>query len=154
MDQRHQIPAVGEEPASRHRPLWSLAALQPPACLSVCNHVTCVCPHSPSTTRTRWPSSATLTRWVPDSFLTCSSPSGLLTDLLLLLQELINRAIELSVAARKQWDLKPVQDRAQVLLKAADLLSGPRRAEVLAKTMIGQVRPGEGGGAAGGRGRR
>lgn len=42
--------------------------------------------------------------------------------------------------ARKQWDLKPVQDRAQILLKAADLLSGPRRAEVLAKTMIGQVR--------------
>lgn len=53
-------------------------------------------------------------------------------------KELINRAIESSVAARRQWDLKPVQDRAQVLLKAADLLSGPRRAEVLAKTMIGQ----------------
>lgn len=44
------------------------------------------------------------------------------------------------MAARREWDLKPVADRAQVFLKAADLLSGPRRAEVLAKTMVGQVR--------------
>lgn len=43
------------------------------------------------------------------------------------------------MAARKEWDLKPVADRAQIFLKAADLLSGPRRAEVLAKTMVGQV---------------
>ncbi|XP_043764903.1 delta-1-pyrroline-5-carboxylate dehydrogenase, mitochondrial [Cervus elaphus] len=51
---------------------------------------------------------------------------------------LLHRAIEASLAARKEWDLKPVADRAQVFLKAADLLSGPRRAEVLAKTMVGQ----------------
>lgn len=57
-----------------------------------------------------------------------------------LLQALINRAILASVAARREWDLKPVQDRAQVLFKAADVISGPKRAEVLAKTMIGQVR--------------
>lgn len=44
------------------------------------------------------------------------------------------------MAARKEWDLKPVADRAQIFLKAADMLSGPRRAEVLAKTMVGQVR--------------
>lgn len=44
------------------------------------------------------------------------------------------------MAARKAWDLKPVADRAQIFLKAADLLSGPHRAEVLAKTMVGQVR--------------
>uniref|UniRef100_A0A672ZE72 Multifunctional fusion protein n=1 Tax=Sphaeramia orbicularis TaxID=375764 RepID=A0A672ZE72_9TELE len=43
-----------------------------------------------------------------------------------------------SVAARREWDLKPVQDRAQVLFKAADVISGPKRAEILAKTMIGQ----------------
>uniref|UniRef100_A0A665XBW1 Multifunctional fusion protein n=1 Tax=Echeneis naucrates TaxID=173247 RepID=A0A665XBW1_ECHNA len=43
-----------------------------------------------------------------------------------------------SVAARREWDLKPVQDRAQVLFKAADIISGPKRAEILAKTMIGQ----------------
>lgn len=56
------------------------------------------------------------------------------------MQELINKAILASVAARREWDLKPVQDRAQILFKAADALSGPKRAEVIAKTMIGQVR--------------
>lgn len=60
--------------------------------------------------------------------------------LYLLLQALLNKAIEAALAARKEWDLKPVADRAQVFLKAADMLSGPRRAEVLAKTMVGQVR--------------
>ncbi|XP_060925005.1 delta-1-pyrroline-5-carboxylate dehydrogenase, mitochondrial [Limanda limanda] len=53
-------------------------------------------------------------------------------------KELINKAILASMAARREWDLKPVQDRAQVLFKAADVISGPRRAEILAKTMIGQ----------------
>ncbi len=57
-----------------------------------------------------------------------------------LMQELINKAIVASVAARREWDLKPIQDRAQVLFKAADVIGGPRRAEILAKTMIGQVR--------------
>ncbi|XP_032156495.1 delta-1-pyrroline-5-carboxylate dehydrogenase, mitochondrial isoform X2 [Sapajus apella] len=51
---------------------------------------------------------------------------------------LLNKAIEAALAARKEWDLKPVADRAQIFLKAADLLSGPRRAEILAKTMVGQ----------------
>uniref|UniRef100_A0A0F8ADR9 Delta-1-pyrroline-5-carboxylate dehydrogenase, mitochondrial n=1 Tax=Larimichthys crocea TaxID=215358 RepID=A0A0F8ADR9_LARCR len=54
-------------------------------------------------------------------------------------KDLINKAIEASVSARREWDLKPVQDRAQILFKAADIISGPRRAEILAKTMIGQV---------------
>ncbi|KAG7478415.1 hypothetical protein MATL_G00080640 [Megalops atlanticus] len=53
-------------------------------------------------------------------------------------KDLLNRAILAAVAARREWDLKPVQDRAQILFKAADMISGPRRAEVLAKTMIGQ----------------
>lgn len=53
-------------------------------------------------------------------------------------KELINKAILASVAARKEWDLKPVQDRAQILFKAADVIGGPKRAEILAKTMIGQ----------------
>ena len=55
-------------------------------------------------------------------------------------QNLLNKAILASVAARRDWDLKPVADRAQILFKAADVISGPKRAEVLAKTMIGQVR--------------
>ena len=56
-----------------------------------------------------------------------------------LIQDLLNKAILASVAARREWDLKPIQDRAQVLFKAADIISGPKRAEILAKTMIGQV---------------
>lgn len=51
----------------------------------------------------------------------------------------MNKAILASVAARREWDLKPVADRAQIFFKAADVISGPKRAEVLAKTMIGQV---------------
>ncbi|XP_075046939.1 delta-1-pyrroline-5-carboxylate dehydrogenase, mitochondrial-like [Mixophyes fleayi] len=53
-------------------------------------------------------------------------------------KDLLNKAINSALSARKEWDLKPVQDRAQIFFKAADLLSGPRRAEILAKTMIGQ----------------
>lgn len=53
-------------------------------------------------------------------------------------KDLINKAILASVAARKEWDLKPIQDRAQILFNAADVISGPKRADVLAKTMIGQ----------------
>ncbi|KAF5899184.1 delta-1-pyrroline-5-carboxylate dehydrogenase, mitochondrial, partial [Clarias magur] len=53
-------------------------------------------------------------------------------------KELLNKAILASVAARREWDLKPVADRAQILFKAADIISGPKRAEVLAKTIIGQ----------------
>uniref|UniRef100_A0A673W3P3 Aldehyde dehydrogenase 4 family, member A1 n=1 Tax=Salmo trutta TaxID=8032 RepID=A0A673W3P3_SALTR len=53
-------------------------------------------------------------------------------------KDLLNKAILASVAARREWDLKPIQDRAQVLFKAADIISGPKRAEILAKTMIGQ----------------
>lgn len=53
-------------------------------------------------------------------------------------KELLNKAILASIAARREWDLKPVTDRAQILFKAADVISGPKRAEILAKTMIGQ----------------
>ncbi|KAM5132515.1 delta-1-pyrroline-5-carboxylate dehydrogenase, mitochondrial [Mantella aurantiaca] len=53
-------------------------------------------------------------------------------------KELLNKAISAALSARKEWDLRAAEDRAQVFLKAADLLSGPRRAAVLAKTMIGQ----------------
>ncbi|XP_060115570.1 delta-1-pyrroline-5-carboxylate dehydrogenase, mitochondrial [Heteronotia binoei] len=55
-------------------------------------------------------------------------------------KDLLNKAINAALAARKEWDLRPIQDRAQIFFKAADLLSGPRRADVLAKTMIGQAK--------------
>ncbi|XP_077459460.1 delta-1-pyrroline-5-carboxylate dehydrogenase, mitochondrial [Stigmatopora argus] len=51
---------------------------------------------------------------------------------------LIEEAIAASVAARREWDLRDVQDRAAVLFKAADVIAGPARSQVLAKTMIGQ----------------
>ncbi|XP_049590300.1 delta-1-pyrroline-5-carboxylate dehydrogenase, mitochondrial [Syngnathus scovelli] len=53
-------------------------------------------------------------------------------------KDLIHKAIAASMAARREWDLKPVQDRAAVLFKAADVISGVKRSELLAKTMIGQ----------------
>ncbi|KAJ6656810.1 hypothetical protein lerEdw1_003141 [Lerista edwardsae] len=62
------------------------------------------------------------------------------TVFLLPTQALLNQAIETALAARKEWDLRPVQDRAEIFFKAADMLSGPRRAEILAKTMIGQAK--------------
>lgn len=76
---------------------------------------------------------------MPGPFLLGSQKAVLYLSLLSL-QALLNKAIEAALAARKEWDLKPVADRAQIFLKAADMLSGPRRAEVLAKTMVGQVR--------------
>uniref|UniRef100_A0A8C9UPU3 Multifunctional fusion protein n=1 Tax=Spermophilus dauricus TaxID=99837 RepID=A0A8C9UPU3_SPEDA len=55
-----------------------------------------------------------------------------------LLNKAIGDVLPVPLAARKEWDLKPVADRAQIFLKAADMLSGPCRAEILAKTMVGQ----------------
>ncbi|CAH2318397.1 delta-1-pyrroline-5-carboxylate dehydrogenase, mitochondrial [Pelobates cultripes] len=53
-------------------------------------------------------------------------------------EDLLNKAIDSALSARKEWDLRPAEDRAQIFFKAADLLSGPQRAEILAKTMVGQ----------------
>ncbi|GCC32700.1 hypothetical protein chiPu_0011164 [Chiloscyllium punctatum] len=53
-------------------------------------------------------------------------------------KDLINKAINAALSAHREWDLKPVEDRAQIFFKAADLISGSRRAELLARTMIGQ----------------
>uniref|UniRef100_A0A6J0SVU2 Multifunctional fusion protein n=1 Tax=Pogona vitticeps TaxID=103695 RepID=A0A6J0SVU2_9SAUR len=53
-------------------------------------------------------------------------------------KDLLNKAINAALAAREEWDSRHIQDRAEIFFKAADLLSGPRRAEILAKTMIGQ----------------
>ncbi|XP_063001232.1 delta-1-pyrroline-5-carboxylate dehydrogenase, mitochondrial [Elgaria multicarinata webbii] len=55
-------------------------------------------------------------------------------------KDLLNKAIDAAVAARREWDLWPVQERAAIFFKAADMLSGPRRAEILAKTMVGQAK--------------
>ncbi|MGB0638884.1 MAG: L-glutamate gamma-semialdehyde dehydrogenase [Myxococcota bacterium] len=50
----------------------------------------------------------------------------------------INDAIENSLAAQRDWAAIPWQDRAAVMLKAAELLAGPWRDRINASTMIGQ----------------
>lgn len=52
--------------------------------------------------------------------------------------ELINIAIEGALAAREAWEQMPLNDRAAIFLKAADLLANKYRYKVMAATMIGQ----------------
>lgn len=42
------------------------------------------------------------------------------------------------MAAKKSWETLPFADRAAVFLKAADLISGKYRYEIMAATMLGQ----------------
>jgi 1-pyrroline-5-carboxylate dehydrogenase len=51
---------------------------------------------------------------------------------------LLKKAVESSLAAGDKWRRMPFQDRAAIVLKAAQLLSTSRRYETLAATMIGQ----------------
>ena len=53
--------------------------------------------------------------------------------------DLINKAIQNSLAARKEWEARPLSDRAQIFFKAADILSRRDRGKILAATMAGQV---------------
>ena len=50
----------------------------------------------------------------------------------------VEAAIDSSQRAWKEWSLTPWEDRASVILKAADLLAGPWRDTVNAATMLGQ----------------
>ncbi len=52
--------------------------------------------------------------------------------------DLVERAIESALRAQAEWASLPWQDRAAVLLKAADLLAGPWRDRLNAATMLGQ----------------
>lgn len=47
-------------------------------------------------------------------------------------------AIEAATAAKAQWEATPFDERAAVLLRAADLLAGPWREKLCAATMLGQ----------------
>ncbi len=53
-------------------------------------------------------------------------------------QEHVRQAVDAALAAKKQWENMPWQDRAAIFLKAADLLAGPYRAKMNAATMLGQ----------------
>jgi len=50
----------------------------------------------------------------------------------------VQRAIDAALAARRDWAARPLEERAAVFLKAADLLAGPWRPIVNAATMLGQ----------------
>ncbi len=50
----------------------------------------------------------------------------------------VDRAVEAAEAARPGWSELPFEARAAVLLRAADLLTGPHRARINAATMLGQ----------------
>jgi 1-pyrroline-5-carboxylate dehydrogenase len=52
----------------------------------------------------------------------------------------VQQAIDAAVEARKEWASWPWEDRAAVMLKAADLLAGPWRATLNAATMLGQAK--------------
>ncbi|HEX2235710.1 MAG TPA: L-glutamate gamma-semialdehyde dehydrogenase [Actinomycetota bacterium] len=52
--------------------------------------------------------------------------------------EHLQRAVEAAAAAHQSWASLPWEDRASVLLRAAELLSGPWRDTLNAATMLGQ----------------
>nr|CAB3221044.1 delta-1-pyrroline-5-carboxylate dehydrogenase, mitochondrial [Phallusia mammillata] len=54
--------------------------------------------------------------------------------------KLINDAIENSISVRREWESKPISDRVQIFLKAADVLSNEKRPQILATTMAGQAK--------------
>ncbi|KAL8835584.1 MAG: hypothetical protein Q9170_003268 [Blastenia crenularia] len=50
----------------------------------------------------------------------------------------VSKAIDAALAAKPAWGAMPFADRAAVFLKAADLISGKYRYEIMAATMAGQ----------------
>lgn len=53
-------------------------------------------------------------------------------------EEQLRQAIDVAVAAQVKWDEVPFKDRAAIYMKAADLMAGKYRAELVATTMLGQ----------------
>ena len=50
----------------------------------------------------------------------------------------VSRAIDSTLAAKPAWESLPFSDRAAIFLKAADLIGGKYRFEIMAATMLGQ----------------
>ncbi|KAL4983353.1 Aldehyde/histidinol dehydrogenase [Aspergillus falconensis] len=53
-------------------------------------------------------------------------------------KEQVSAAIESALKARKDWENTPFVDRAAIFLKAAELVTGKYRYELIAATMLGQ----------------
>ncbi|CAK9783390.1 delta-1-pyrroline-5-carboxylate dehydrogenase 1 [Cutaneotrichosporon oleaginosum] len=52
--------------------------------------------------------------------------------------ETVAQAIDGALAAKREWEDMPWADRAAIFLKAADLISGKYRFDIMAATMLGQ----------------
>lgn len=50
----------------------------------------------------------------------------------------VDQAVEAALQARRQWSAMPWPDRAAIFLKAADIISGPKRDVMNASTMLAQ----------------
>lgn len=50
----------------------------------------------------------------------------------------VSKAIESALQVKSAWQSLPFADRAAVFLKAADLIAGKYRYEIIAATMLGQ----------------
>ena len=53
-------------------------------------------------------------------------------------EEHVHMAVDAAMAAKKDWENMPWEERAAIFLKAADLLAGPYRAKMNAAVMLGQ----------------
>ncbi|XP_055352165.1 delta-1-pyrroline-5-carboxylate dehydrogenase, mitochondrial-like [Paramacrobiotus metropolitanus] len=52
--------------------------------------------------------------------------------------DIMQTAIDSAMDARSRWEATPLEERARIFLKAADLIAGKYRADVVAATMLGQ----------------
>ncbi|KAL5364163.1 Aldehyde/histidinol dehydrogenase [Aspergillus floccosus] len=52
--------------------------------------------------------------------------------------EQVNAAVEAALKAKPAWEAMPFEDRAAIFLRAAELVTGKYRAEIVAATMLGQ----------------
>jgi len=50
----------------------------------------------------------------------------------------VSQAIDSALAAKQEWESLPFSDRAAIFLKAADLIGGKYRYDIMAATMLGQ----------------
>lgn len=54
--------------------------------------------------------------------------------------DIIQKAIDNSLKARKQWELTPLEKRAEIFMTAAEMISKQKRMDVMATTMLGQAK--------------
>ena len=51
----------------------------------------------------------------------------------------LETAIKTALEARDEWDQRPLKEKVDVVLRAADLVCGKYRADLVASCMLGQV---------------